>query len=590
MVVAEAPIHLENADQPEESTPVKQGPVFTVEILKIITDAQQQHGLRHSDYQRYRGYCTRRIRRLRKTLHLPQGDKRHFKRRDVTEIHLKDERYLYIPLMLSERAWGYAMQLRQESNTEPRKRFHLVSKLRKAVHYAEQLESLCQSELCDARSKLESQAYAAWIRGSFFFEVKAWKEAMDNLQQAQVVYEKLCSAVNESDQAVYKNKCEELVPSLRYCAYSIGDNTAISDLKSLHGTAQGELLDTLDRLMAEARQKEGGGGVSEVSWQGRTVGVKHPIVSTFLSTEQELDAALEGQTSEANIDKLDRHVINCKDAIAALKDDINNDPSSKTKSPDGSVSALQYLLSYLTYIRLNRSNQRTLFMIKKAYSEEEEGKKGKPQDLIRLYELILQNLNEMQQLVGLEQDKNFQDNIEASLTGYKAYRCYYIGEVLTGTKKFREALALYDRAGNYCCSVAERKDLEKTLKYGLKELSGLIEAAKSICLAQAVLQASEENKDDIQTTIVDKKYIAKVPLVDRLDIYYEDPKIASKQANIIKLPPDMKPIPCKPLFFDVALNHLTFPSLQQELESKTKQGQSSLTGFVKGLWGWGGKK
>lgn len=28
----------------------------------------------------------------------------------------------------------------------------------------------------------------------------------------------------------------------------------------------------------------------------------------------------------------------------------------------------------------------------------------------------------MQQLVGLEQDKNFQDNIEASLTGYKAYR------------------------------------------------------------------------------------------------------------------------------------------------------------------------
>lgn len=52
----------------------------------------------------------------------------------------------------------------------------------------------------------------------------------------------------------------------------------------------------------------------------------------------------------------------------------------------------------------------------------------------------------------------------------------------------------------------------------------------------------------------------------------------------------MKPIPCKPLFFDVALNHLTFPSLQQELESKTKQGQSSLTGFVKGLWGWGGKK
>lgn len=46
--------------------------------------------------------------------------------------------------MLSERAWGYAMQLRQEANTEPRKRFHLASKMRKAVKYAEQLEQLCQ--------------------------------------------------------------------------------------------------------------------------------------------------------------------------------------------------------------------------------------------------------------------------------------------------------------------------------------------------------------------------------------------------------------------------------------------------------------
>ncbi|KAK9508807.1 hypothetical protein O3M35_006274 [Rhynocoris fuscipes] len=591
MVVAEAHINLENADQGEENTPVKQGPVFTVEVLKIITDAQQQHGLRHSDYQRYRSYCTRRIRRLRKTLHLPQGDKRHFKRRDVTELHLKDERYLYIPLMLAERCWGYAMQLRQESNTEPRKRFHLISKLRKAMHYAEQLESLCQAELCDARSKLESQAYAAWIRGMFYFEVKAWKEAMDNLQQAQVVYEKLCSAVNESDQAIYKSKCEELVPSLRYCAYSIGDNTAISDLKSLHGAAHGDLLDTLDRLMAEARQKEGGGGVSEVTWRGRTVAVKPSVVSAFLSTEQELNSSLEGQTTDANIDKLDRHVINCKDAIAALKDEIANDPSNKSKLPDGSIGPLQYLLTYLTHIRLTRSNQRTLLMITKASTGEEEGKKGKPQDLIRLYELILQNLNEMQQLTGLEQDKEYQDNVEATITAYKAFRCYYIGEVLTGTKKFREALALYDRAGNYCSSVISREDLDSGLKSGLTKLAGSIEAAKSICLAQAVLQASEENKEETQaTSIIDKKHIAKVPLVDRLDVYYEDSKIATKQANIIKLPPDMSPIPCKPLFFDVAMNHLTFPSLQQELENKTKQGQSSLTGFVKGLWGWGGKK
>lgn len=28
---------------------------FTIDILRLITNAQKQHGLRHGDYQRYRG-------------------------------------------------------------------------------------------------------------------------------------------------------------------------------------------------------------------------------------------------------------------------------------------------------------------------------------------------------------------------------------------------------------------------------------------------------------------------------------------------------------------------------------------------------
>lgn len=46
--------------------------------------------------------------------------------------------------MLAERCWAYAMQLRQEANTEPRKKFHLVQKLRKSCGYALQLEELCK--------------------------------------------------------------------------------------------------------------------------------------------------------------------------------------------------------------------------------------------------------------------------------------------------------------------------------------------------------------------------------------------------------------------------------------------------------------
>ncbi len=80
-------------------------------------------------------------------------------------------------------------------------------------------------------------------------------------------------------------------------------------------------------------------------------------------------------------------------------------------------------------------------------------------------------------------------------------------------------------------------------------------------------------------------------LSQRLDEFVEDPSLVTGNPNIIKLPPNMVPVPCKPLFFDLALNHVTFPSLVDNMESKkSAAGPAGITGFVKGLWGWGGKK
>ena len=60
-------------------------------------------------------------------------------------------------MFCAERCWAYAMQLKSEANTEPRKRFHMISRLKKAVQYADELVALCESPKCDARTKLECQ-------------------------------------------------------------------------------------------------------------------------------------------------------------------------------------------------------------------------------------------------------------------------------------------------------------------------------------------------------------------------------------------------------------------------------------------------
>lgn len=71
------------------------------------------------------------------------------------------------------------MQLKSEANTEHRKHFHMVSRLRKAVQHADHLVTLCASDKCDARTKLEARAYADSMKGNLHFALEKWKTAME---------------------------------------------------------------------------------------------------------------------------------------------------------------------------------------------------------------------------------------------------------------------------------------------------------------------------------------------------------------------------------------------------------------------------
>jgi signal recognition particle subunit SRP68 len=158
---------------------------FTIEILKVIKESQQQHGLRHLDYQRYRSYCTSRLRRVRKTLHFVCGNMRKFQKREINPEDITDSKFLLLPLFSAERAWSFAMQLKQESNNEPRKKFHMINKLKKATKYSSELEKLSQSNKFDARTKLEAQGYNSLILGQFFFETQKWKESLSHFNIAK---------------------------------------------------------------------------------------------------------------------------------------------------------------------------------------------------------------------------------------------------------------------------------------------------------------------------------------------------------------------------------------------------------------------
>ncbi|XP_029596013.1 signal recognition particle subunit SRP68 [Salmo trutta] len=569
-----------------------------LEILQIIKDSQQQHGLRHGDYQRYRGYCSRRLRRLRKTLGFKCGNRHKFTGKKVTVEMLSDKRYsdnryLLLVLMEAERAWSYAMQLKQEANTEPRKRFHLLSRLRKAAKHGERLEKLCESPRVDAKTKLEAQAYTSYLSGMVRFELQEWKAAMEAFNKCKTIYEKLASAFTEELAVLYHQRVEEISPNIRYCAYNIGDQNAMNELMQMRlsaGGGGGMMAEKLEALITQTRAKQAA-TMSEVEWRGRTVPVKIDKARIFLLGLGDNEAAIAQAANEETKERLYETLLaECRDTIQAVREELKTEAKQRERSDEasGKVSNLQFLHSYLTYIKLwtvVKRNESMAHMLQAKLKEPQtdENKRGpRPQDLIRLYDIILQSLAELSTLQGLEEDHTFQKEVALKMLVYKAYRCFFIAQSYVLVKKWSEALVLYERVLKYAMEVQSKaKSLNNSLKDlpDVQELITEVNAEKYSLQAAAILDTEDAPEAPCQQKVKDN-----TPLCERLDTFHLDPTLVGKQPNLVQFPPDFQPIPCKPLFFDLALNHVAFPPLDDKVEQKGKGG---LTGYIKGIFGFG---
>ncbi|KAK2112091.1 signal recognition particle subunit srp68 [Saguinus oedipus] len=112
----------------------------------------------------------------------------------------------------------------------------------------------------------------------------------------------------------------------------------------------------------------------------------------------------------------------------------------------------------------------------------------------------------------------------------------------------------------------------------VQELITQVRSEKCSLQAAAILDADDSHQTETSFQVKDNK-----PLVERFETFCLDPSLVTKQANLVHFPPGFQPIPCKPLFFDLALNHVAFPPLEDKLEQKTKSG---LTGYIKGIFGF----
>ena len=53
-----------------------------------------------------------------------------------------------------------------------------------------------------------------------------------------------------------------------------------------------------------------------------------------------------------------------------------------------------------------------------------------------------------------------------------------------------------------------------------------------------------------------------------------------------KIPPKFSPIQCKPLYFDLALNHIELPVFEEKADTSTQGQASGIKGMLKGFLGF----
>jgi len=471
----------------------------------------------------------------------------------------------------------------------------MINRLRKARKYGEQLDSLCaDSEKVDARTKLETKAYHCWLTGTLHFETGKWAEAQAMLTQARTIYESLSQAVGEEEGNLFRQKMDEITAPLRYCAYNSGDASR-ADLIALRGEGVGGQGGDLDSLISQTREEQAA-TLQDIEWRGRKMAVKHEKVRMFLLSYQESEQELtKVDQSEAKVGVYESLLLDCKDGLQALRDDLLEDPEfrNRQQSGEGKVNSQHFLYTYLQYIRHNITLNRNTVLLQGMRDQLDKGEKPaegkktvKAQDIVRMYENMIQNLGEIPTLAGLEEDESLAASIKSKMTFYKAFRSYYIAQAFIASQKWGEAMAVFQRSLQYLAQAKADTSLEKDLLGELARLETAIEGRQFVAHANSILETEMATDKMAGLELTTAKT---VPLVDRLDQYYEDPDLVKGKPNLVNFPPEFSAIPCKPLFYDVALYHVEMPSLDHKLESAgAGAGAGALGGWLGG-WGWGKK-
>lgn len=537
--------------------------------------------------------------------------------------HVVDVRYLIILLVSAERAWSYAMELKQDVASEPRRRFRLLRRLCKAEKWATELAKM-SSLKADSRTALEAEAYASWMSASVMFEKENdWEGALGKFLRTRTVYEQLSKLKGDMEQqALCRERVEELEPSIRYCEYNLkragksGDSYSdLRDLDSVDSPGDDLLKSKLESVLAEERTRQAE-KMSELSWQGKDLPVRNNTTRLSILNAQALVKQLEQIDDNKHEKKMgiyDKCFIQYNDAKRQIRDDLSLVSSDRGDEGDAIRSELNTLDFAVNAMLLQQTINRNKMMVGVAQAqlerqqaeqgEKDASRKGektvRPADLVKLYNTLLANLSELSDSslasAGASEEeaqKLVVEQCRAEEAAVRAARCYYLSQAHSAQGESTEAYLLLGRAIEHTREAIELATVRgEAGAQALPALQNLLSRARTQrCLVHANVAenaAKEESALGKEMSDMALKHKPGIPskwLLENLDEYVA---VAGKKgaggAHIMEIPPALQAVQSLPIVLDAAFDSVEFPSLDGRCKAAPAKGR------LQRFFGWGAK-
>ncbi|MCO5590195.1 hypothetical protein L7F22_044164 [Adiantum nelumboides] len=325
------------------------------DLLALINQARNEHGMRQQDFHRYHGYCSTKVHRLRQTMNKThtntvkrndsnkkggkkgvskkakrkaqsatvqsennKGKGNVFVRKTIDIAEVKDDRPAQLLLFEAERSWSYSQNLKQtafEKDQDGKIRRHGLTRARRAVQWSKELLELIGAlgeQRIDIRTRAEAHAYHVLLQAYETFDKEKHLESMEFLSVARKLLYLVAQAQSDSrKEALAHSYIDSTEPMLRFSAYSL--ELTEQDMDKLANTvASKEICErcvngysSLEAELQEQAKKNAGrttdDRLDQVDWRGQSIPIRNAdlveVVTKVTKAETNLRESLKAKDS-----------------------------------------------------------------------------------------------------------------------------------------------------------------------------------------------------------------------------------------------------------------------------------------------------